>query len=168
MGDETACGGRLLTPRGCAMPLMTFDIETYTVLSSQSGTTSGGSWRVITLSSTALAHGIRSHASIYFFEAPGSTGVVTNVDQPNANGLTAYAYGRKEDFTVWYDMLRNESPMKFACAFEGAQFDPSRPSRPIYWFQLFTGQEEPPGEGPEASTALRVLALALEADAAES
>ncbi len=150
------------------MPTLTFDIDTYTVLTSQSGTTSPGSWRTITLTSTALAHGIRSRATVYFFDAPGSPGVITNVDQPNANGLTAYAYGRKEDFAVWYDMLRNESPMKFTCGFDGPAFDPAQATRNVYWFQLHTGQQEPPGEGPEASTALRVLALAHQADAAES
>ncbi len=141
------------------MPTMSFDIDTYTVLSSQSGTTSAGSWRTITLTSTALAHGIRSRATIYFFETPPSSGVITNVDQPNANGLTAYAYGRKEDFPVWYDMLRNEAPMKFTCAFDGPAFDPAQATRNIYWFKLYTGQQEPPGEGAEVGTSLMALAL---------
>lgn len=142
------------------MPTMTFTVETYTVVTSQSGTASSGSWRVITMISPDLSHGIRNRASVYFFEAPASTGVVTNVDQPNYNGLSVYAYGRKEDFATWYDLLRNEKPLSFVCAYDGADFDPSQATRSIYWFQLFTGQQEPPGEGPEgAATALRLVAL---------
>ena len=50
--------------------------------------------------------------------------------------------------------------MSFVCAYDGPNFDPSQPTRSLYWFQLFTGQQEPPGEGPEgAATALRLVAL---------
>lgn len=142
------------------MPSTTFTVETYTVVTSQSGTASSGSWRVLTLTSPDLAHGIRNRASVYFFETPPAPGTVTNVDQPNLNGLSIYAYARKEDFTTWYDLLRNEKPMSFVCAYDGPNFDPSQPTRSLYWFQLFTGQQEPPGEGPEgAATALRIVAL---------
>lgn len=144
------------------MPNLRFDIDTYTVQTTYTGTVAQGTtWRVLTLTSTALAHGIRNRASIYFFEsAISSPGVVTNVDQPNFNGLTAYAYARMADFAAWYDILRNEAPLTFSCEYAGPAFDPATPSRTISWFQLFTGQQEPPGEGPDgASTALRLQAL---------
>jgi hypothetical protein len=133
------------------MPVLMFDVESYTVLTTQSGTTPGGAWRNLSLTSTALAHGIRNRASIYFFANPptGSLGVVVNVDQPNFNGLTAYAYCRKADFADWYDMLRNERPLRFVCAYEGPDYDPNRPARELWWVELLTGQQEPPGEGPE-------------------
>jgi hypothetical protein len=144
------------------MPVLTFDVESYTVLTTQSGTSSAGAWRNLALTSTALAHGIRNRASIYFFENPsGTLGVVTNVDQPNYNGLNAYAYSRRADFADWYDMIRNERPMKFSCGYEGPDFDPSKPSRALYWVQLYTGLQEPPGEGPEETQTLTFSADVL-------
>jgi len=102
------------------------------------------------LTSPDLAHGIRYRASIYFFEAGSATlGVVTNVDQPNFLGVSAYAYCRKPDFAEWYDILRNESPLKCTFAYAGPDYDPNQPRRELWWIQLYTGQQEPPGEGPE-------------------
>jgi hypothetical protein len=145
------------------MPIQAFDVESYTVLTTQSGTSSGGAWRNLSLTSTALAHGIRNRASIFFFENPtGTLGVVTNVDQPNYNGLTTYAYCRKADFADWYDMLRNERPMKFSCGYAGPDFDPSKPARELYWVQLYTGLQEPPGEGPEEIQSLTFSADVLD------
>lgn len=132
------------------MPSTTFDVESYTVLTTQMGITSSGAWRNLYLTSTALAHGIRTRASVYFFEnQPGTLGVVTNVDQPNYNGQTAYAYCRKGDFADWYDLLRNEQPLKCTYGYAGPDFDPSQPARNLYSIQLYTGSQEPPGEGPE-------------------
>lgn len=75
------------------MPSISFDIESYTVQTIQSGNTANGGWRHLGLTSPALSHGIRIRASIFFFATPSSTlGVVTNVDQPNFNGIDAYAY----------------------------------------------------------------------------
>ena len=112
------------------MPIRTFDVESYTVLTNQSGTSATGAWRHITLTSPALTHGIRSSASLYFLETPPAVlGVVYNVDQPNYDGQTAYAYCRKADFAEWYDMLRNERPLKFTYDYAGAEFDPNQPSR---------------------------------------
>ena len=56
--------------------------------------------------SSDLSHGIRSRASIYFCAGPQQLGVVTNVDQPNYNGLTAYAYCFKTDFAERHYFLR--------------------------------------------------------------
>lgn len=132
------------------MPVVTFDIESYTVLTTQSGNTSSGSWRNIGLTSPDLSHGIRNRAILFFFESGSTTlGVVTNVDQPNFNGLNAYAYCRKPDFAEWYDILRNEQPLKCTFAYAGPANDPNQPTRELWWIQLFTGQPEPPGEGPE-------------------
>jgi hypothetical protein len=132
------------------MPILTFDVDSYTVLTTQTGTTSGGAWRHLSLTSTALAHNIRNRAGVFFFENPSSSlGVVVNVDQPNFNGLTAYAYCRKADFPDWYDLLRNERPLRFTCAYAGPDYDPNQSSRELFWVQLYTGQQEPPGEGPE-------------------
>jgi hypothetical protein len=132
------------------LPTITFDVESYTVLTIQSGTTSGGAWRNLSLTSTALTHGIRTRASVFFFEnQPATLGLVYNVDQPNYNGQTAYAYCRKDDYADWYDLLRNEQPLKCTYAYAGADFDPSQPARELRWIQLYTGSQEPPGEGPE-------------------
>lgn len=142
------------------MPTLNFEIESYTVLTSQSGTAASGSWRVLTLTSRALDHRIRSRATVYFMPNPVNAGRVTNVDQPNYNGLTVYAFARKEDFPVWYDMLRNERPMSFTCSYAGPDFDPATPNRDVNWFQLLTGDQEPPGEGPEGSDLpARLMAL---------
>jgi hypothetical protein len=132
------------------VPVVTFDVESYTVLTTQSGNTPSGAWRNISLTSPDLSHGIRNRASIFFFESGSTTlGVVTNVNQPNFNGLTAYAYCRKPDFAEWYDMLRNEKPLKCTFAYAGPEYDPNQPTRELWWIQLYTGQQEPPGEGPE-------------------
>ena len=145
------------------MPILTFEVESYTVLTTQSGTSAAGAWRNLTFTSTSLAHGIRNRASVYFFEGGSTTlGVVTNVDQPNFNGLTAYAYCRKEDFSEWYDLLRNEAPVKVTYAYAGPDYDPNQPSRELWWVQLYTGQPEPPGEGAEESQANLLPAELLE------
>jgi hypothetical protein len=145
------------------MPILTFNVDSYSVITTQSGTTTSGAWRMLGLTSTALAHGIRNRASVYFFEGGSTTlGVVTNVDQPNYQGLTAYAYCRKADYADWYDLLRNERPLTFTAGYEGPEFDPSKPSRPLYWVQLYTGQPEPPGEGAEGQQKLTLPASVLE------
>jgi hypothetical protein len=145
------------------MPTLTFDVESYSVITTQTGTGTGGAWRMLSLTSAALAHGIRNRASVYFFEAGSTTlGVVTNVDQPNFQGLSVYAYCRKADYHDWYDLLRNEAPLKFSAGYEGPDFDPSKPSRPLYWVQLYTGQPEPPGEGAEAQQKLTLPISILE------
>jgi hypothetical protein len=132
------------------MPTVTFDVESYTIITTQSGSSSSGAWRHIGLTSPALSHGIRHRAWVYFFTSGSSTlGVVTNVDQPNFNGLSAHAYCFKADFAEWYDILRNEKPLKCSYGYAGPEFDPNQANRALYWIQLYTGQPEPPGEGPE-------------------
>jgi hypothetical protein len=132
------------------MPSLIFDVESYTVVTTQVGNTATGSWRNLSLTSTALTHGIRNRASVFFFQNPTTTlGVVLNVDQPNFNGLSVYAYCLKADYDDWYDILRNEQPLKFSCAYAGPDFDPGQPARELFWVQLYTGQQEPPGEGAE-------------------
>lgn len=79
---------------------------------------------------------------------------MTNVDQPNFNGLNVFAYAYKADFSDWYDLTRNEAPLKFNCAYSGPDFDPNLSNRQLHWFQLYTGQPEPPGEGPEQLQAM--------------
>lgn len=132
------------------MASVTFDVESYTVLTNQQGNTLSGAWRNIVLTSPDLSHGIRHRASLFFFESGSATlGAVTNVDQPNFDGLTAHAFCRKPDFAEWYDILRNEKPLKCAFGYSGPEYDPNQPRRELYWIQLYTGQQEPPGEGPE-------------------
>jgi hypothetical protein len=132
------------------VPILTFDVESYTVLTTQSGNAANGAWRHLALTSPDLSHGIRNRASVYFFSGgSASLGVVYNVDQPNFNGLTAYAYCHKADFGEWYDMVRNERPLKCVYAYAGPDYDPNQPTRELYWIQMFTGTQEPPGEGPE-------------------
>jgi hypothetical protein len=144
------------------MPINTFDVESYTVLTNQAGTTVAGAWRNLGLTSTALSHGIRTRASVFFFDQPGTIGVVYNIDQPNYNGQTAYANCRKGDYADWYDLLRNEQPLKCRYAYEGPEFDPSQPVRNLYWIQLYTGSPEPPGEGSEEIQAKLFPASILE------
>jgi len=136
--------------QGGTLPILTFTVESYTVLTTQTGVGAGGAWRHLLLTSPNLSHGIRNRASIYFFESgPTTLGIVYNVDQPNFNGLTAYAYCRKPDFAEWYDMLRNEAPLTCTFAYAGPDYDPNQSTRELWWIQLYTGQQEPPGEGPE-------------------
>lgn len=144
------------------MPVLTFEIETYTLSAVQAGSTAAsGAYRVLGLTSTALSHGIRDRATIYFLDSPGAgLGSVFNVDQPNFNGRSAIAYCRKAEFAELYDFLRNERPVRFSCYYDGPEFDPSKPSRSIFNWQLYTGQPEPPGEGPEGVLALQARALA--------
>jgi hypothetical protein len=100
---------------------------------------------------------------VYFFDGPTVLGIATNVDQPNYNGITAYAYCRKEDFAEWYGMLRNEAHLKFGYAYSGPDYDPNQPNRNLSWVQLYTGQPEPPGEGAEDLQARIFPAHMLEA-----
>ena len=151
------------------MPSVSFEVESYTVLTTQSGAAATGAWRNLSLTSPDLSHGIRIRASIYFFPNGSSTlGVVTNVDQANFNGLSAYAYCHKADFAEWYDMLRNERPLRCAFAYSGPEYDPNQPSRELYWIQLFTGTQEPPGEGAEEVQAMLFPASVLESARASS
>ena len=139
------------------MPSLTFEVESYTVLATQAGNTANGAWRNLYLTSPNLGHGIRSRASVYFFEGGSTTlGVVVNVDQPNYNGLTAYSYCRKADFADWYDMLRNERPVNCTCHYAGPDYDPNQPNRQLSSIQLYTGAQEPPGEGPEGVQSMQL------------
>jgi hypothetical protein len=131
-----------------------FDVESYTVITSQIGFRPAGAWRNLTLFSPDLPHRGRSNASIFFFPdlstGGEATGHVFNVDQFNFQGHSVYAALRKPDFAAWYDILRNERPLKFLYAYDGeGSYDPNRPTREVYGVQLFTGRPEPPGEGPE-------------------
>jgi hypothetical protein len=124
-----------------------FEIEQYTVITSHSSPSS--SWRALTLTSVALAHGIRNRATLFYFEsASSSIGVVTNVDQPNFNGHNVYAYLRKYDFADSYDMLRSEKPINLNYAYTPSEFNPQQGTRNLVWVQMGTGFE-PPGEGPQ-------------------
>jgi hypothetical protein len=147
------------------MPLLSFEVESYTLLTSQAGITPNGAWRNVVLTSRDLSHGIRNRASVYFFaNGPGAgpLGVVTNVDQPNYSGIAAYAYLFKVDFAEWYDILRNEAPLTCVFGYTGPDFDPSQPVRQLSWIQLFTGQPEPPGEGAEHHQAMFFAPEALD------
>ena len=132
------------------MPENTFEVESYTVLTSLSP--NGSSFRTIGLTSTALFHGIRNRAAVYFFDTQptgNAIGVVTNVDQPNYNGHSVYAYCWKPDYDDFYDIVRSEKPLKFRYWYDGQSPDPAQPRRNLSFIQLFTGLPEPPGEGPE-------------------
>lgn len=127
---------------------MTFDIETYFALTTQRGNSSVGAWRGLRVTSPVLSHGIQHRATLYFFSSEASTlGLVTNVDQ--GGGQIVYAFCRKPDYRDWYDILRNEAPLKLSYAYSGSDFDPSDPTRDLFWIEMFTGLPEPPGEGPE-------------------
>ena len=73
------------------MPEATFEVESYTVLTSHHP--GGASYRHLGLTSTVLAHDIRTRASIFFFDKkPAELGMVHNVDQPNNMGHSVYAH----------------------------------------------------------------------------
>src|SRR3954453_18066017 len=55
------------------MPVVTFNVESYNVITTQSGTITSGAWRNLSLTSNDLGHGIRHRASVFFFEAPSTT-----------------------------------------------------------------------------------------------
>lgn len=130
-----------------------FDVESYTVAAIQRGLEPSGAYRKVTLTSPALAHGIRNRASIYFFHTSDShqtMGVVSNVDQLNYDGHLVFAYLWKDDFADWYDILRNEQPLKFRYFYEGeGSYDPDQPRRSLKRVWLYTGLPEPPGEGED-------------------
>jgi hypothetical protein len=141
------------------MPQATFEVESYTVLTNQSGTGADGAWRVIQLTSTSSFHGIRNHAIVWFFESPGFFGIVRNVGQLNYNGHTVDARCRMTDFRDFYELLRSERPINFGYSYQEAEVDPAIPgTRNLVNVYLATGLE-PPGEGPAE------LALALTARA---
>ena len=146
------------------MPSANFEVESYTVLTTQSGPAATGAWRHLALTSPDLSHGIRIRMSLYFFPSPPNTlGVVTNVDQPNFNGLSAYAYCHKADFAEWYDLLRNERPLRCYFAYSGPDYDPNQSSRTLHFVQLMTGTPEPPGEGAEEVQTMLFPASLIEA-----
>jgi hypothetical protein len=95
-------------------------------------------------------NGLGNRAYVYFGEVPTNIlGVVTNVDQPNFDGLTAYAFLRRPDFAEWYDILRNEKPLSCFSSYAGPEYAPNQPNRVLNRIELYTGQPEPPGEGAE-------------------
>jgi hypothetical protein len=59
------------------MPLLTFEIESYTVITIQQGGTSGGAasgtWRILRLTSPNQAHGIRVRAQIAFSDSQNTS-----------------------------------------------------------------------------------------------
>jgi hypothetical protein len=125
-----------------------FEIEGYKLWLTQSGTSP--SYRSMRLTSVAAAHGIRSRATLFFFDyqtPPTQLGVVHNVDQPNANGIDIYAYLWKVDYRDFYDAVRSEKPLHFDYWYSPSAFDPKQPSRTIVWCVIVSG-EEPLGEGP--------------------
>jgi hypothetical protein len=108
----------------------------------------GTAWRAMGIYSVPAFHGIRSRGTVYFMDPkPQVVGTVTNVDQPNFNGLTFYAYAWKADYADFYELLRSEAPLYFFFAF--ADGNSSQPSRQLYSYQLGTAGFEPPGEGSE-------------------
>ncbi len=87
---------------------------------------------------------------VHFMSTEASKlGIVTNVDQPNFDGLTAHAFCHKADFGEWYDIVRNEHPLTCTFSYAGPEYDPNQPTRDLFTIQVHTGTQEPPGEGPE-------------------
>jgi len=142
-----------------------FEVESYTVATEQSGPDPARAARRITLTSPALAHGIRPSARIFFSDRLGTIlGVVDNVDQLNFQGHLVLARLAKDDFADWYDILRNEQPLRFLYGYEGeGSIDPSQSRRELFRVRLYTGLPEPPGEGEDDV----LQALLLKEDAPE-
>jgi hypothetical protein len=133
-----------------------FEVESYTVATVQVDPGPPGASRTITLTSPALTHGIRTSASIYFLDSQHTTiGVVLNVDKLNYEGHRVLVRVGKDDFADWYDILRNEQPLKFRYRYDGeGSYDPDRPRRRLFTVRLYTGLPEPPGEGEDGLQAL--------------
>jgi hypothetical protein len=130
------------------MPSDSFELETYSVLTSHGG--GGLTYRALGLVSKPLAHGIRPMATLYYMESPPAhAGWVHNVDQPNFNGQAVYAYSRLTNFADVYDIVRSEKPISVSYFYAGPDFDPSQPVRSLSFIQVYTGLAEPPGEGPK-------------------
>jgi hypothetical protein len=128
-----------------------FEVESYMVATGQADPDPARAWRRITLTSPALAHGIRSSASIFFSDRRLTRlGVVVNVDQLNFEGHRVFARLAKDDFADWYDILRNEQPLRFRYGYDGeGSIDPSQSTRELFTVRLYTGLPEPPGEGED-------------------
>jgi hypothetical protein len=120
------------------VPFVTFEVESYTVLTRQHGTQSSGAWRNLSLTSPSNSQ--RQ-------SGPGNS-AGQRCRRPRA-------CSRKADFGEWYDMLRNERPLTCGFAYAGPDYDPSQPTRELWWIELYTGLPEPPGEGPEEVQAMR-------------
>ena len=135
------------------MPSRDFEVESYTVNVNQwSPLTPSQATRFINLTSPNLGHGIRHQAVVHFF-APAQQsmiGLVYNVDQPNFQGHQIYPYCWKADFADWYDILRNERPLRFSYIYDGPEFNPNQGTSNLVLVQLYTGLPEPLGEGPES------------------
>ena len=134
-----------------SLKVPSFEIETYTVLVGRdTAPSSGGGFRIVTLTSVAAFHGIRHHAKLVFSgdPAPDNLGAVTNVDQPNFNGQSVWAGLHVSEYADIYDVLRSEKPVRLIYYYAPAVFDPQTPRRRLVRVRIGTG-EEPPGEGPE-------------------
>jgi hypothetical protein len=142
-----------------------FEVESYMVATQQSGPDLARAARRITLTSPALTHGIRPSASIFFSDIPRTRlGFVVNVDQLNFQGHRVLARLAKDDFADWYDILRNEQPLRFLYRYDGeGSIDPSQSRRELFRVRLYTGLPEPPGEGEDDV----LQALLLKEDAPE-
>ena len=68
---------------------------------------------------------------------------------------------------LWYDILRNEAPLNLQYSYEDGGFDQDQPTRQLTEIKLFTGLQEPPGEGPEDLVEPILATLARSAAAAE-
>jgi hypothetical protein len=150
------------------VPLVDFDIESYVVRISHPATRP--SFRKITLTGPALDHGIRIHAVVGFYDDPPEQfGIVRNVNPMDYIGHNVHAWLPKVDFNDWYDVLRNEAPLLLQYRYDPDAYDVEHfpYTRKLTFISLFTGSDEPPGEGPDDLMEPLLAELARSAPAAE-
>jgi hypothetical protein len=127
------------------MPADSFDVGTYNVSVGSIGRGDDWSARYILLTSKKLAGGVRRRALLQF-EAwqPSYQFGLGRIFRGGNDMLVWPGYA---DFRDFYDVLRAERPIRFDYAFSDPSLHPYGESE-LWWIDLNTSLEEPPGEGP--------------------
>ena len=126
------------------MPNETFEVETYTI--NVRGITNTNVPRRISISSIALAHGIRTRAHLAFWDSdPPNKGSVFNVGGLNFNGLTINGNMKISDYEHVYHLLQTEKPVKIKFWYSSAG---NTTTKNLTTLHIFSGDEFP-GEGTE-------------------
>jgi hypothetical protein len=130
--------------------LLDIEVDSYGVIANSG--TGQAEWRALSLMSAPPAGGRhragRHHVYIEFSWTPGTAqGRAGTITEVNTTHTDVKAFCCKQDFADWYDILRNEAPVRFRCEYKDAQ--PGQVERNVNWVQLCSGSTEPPGEGSD-------------------
>jgi hypothetical protein len=129
---------------------VSFTVASYAALAQRSRIRSGvEDSRLLNLLSGQLSNGL-SQVTIWFSENDETYGMVVfpGVD-PDNGGVQATISAPKDDFAVWYDIVRNEQPINVVVTYDDAVVGSSPDSRQVTSVAIITAISEPPGEGPE-------------------